>query len=819
MRLLQDFRDGVRSLKKSPVFSLIAILTLAVGIGAVTALFNVVDGVLLKPLRYPDADRIVSVVNQYADRTAPNLAGGDEVDIAAERGIFEAFAYYHGGEMGVQVAGHAEFVGARLVHPDFFRVFGIAPLAGQPLANVARAFQASESTGLRSAVVSLGFAVRNFGSADGALNKSVFIESRSYEIVGVMPPAMQFPANTDVWAAAPVVPDNHNRTGHNYRSVARLARGVSLDAANDRLSVLAERLAVAFPVSNRGKTFRAIPLRDALVSQVRTTLYVLLGAVGLVLLIACANVANLMLARGSARAREVAVRIALGAARRHIISQLLVESIILASIACALGVLLAYTGTGGLLRLGASYVPLPRLNEITMDWRVLGFSVAVSLFTAVAFGLAPAAQASRTEVKDALSRCGSRGAIGGGPASSRLRAGLVVAQIALSYMLAIDAGLLVRSFVSLTEAPLGFRSNGVLVMYAHAPARGSIFDNSGLEAYLRAGRLFDDVLMRVRQLPSVIAAGGAMGLPTGQYDSNGAYAVEGKHTFTGDFRKLPSAGFRLASPGYFETLNIPLMRGRDFNEGDVYDRPSVAIISQSLAQQTFGAEDPLGHRIMCGLDRPDQWMTIVGVVGDVRQASPASQPGPELYMPLRQHPYTANEVQVVVRTRVPPESLTGTVQQIVRASNPDVAMKFTTLEQSVNASIASPRFRALLVSAFASLALLLAIAGIYAVMSYMTAQRMAEFGLRMALGAGSRDVVRLVLARAGRLAIIGAAIGLALAVASGRIVSSMLYGIAGTDLVTYGAVLVTAMPLVVAAAAVPALRAARVDPIVALENS
>jgi putative ABC transport system permease protein len=802
--LLQEVRYALRNLRQTPGFTLSAVVILALGIGGVTALFTVLDGVLLKPLHYPDASRIVAILNRYEDRTAPNLTGGDEVDIHAEAGVFEAFAYYHGGEMGVQLADRAEFVGARLVHPDFFRVFGLVPVAGRPF-NLDDAQQ--------SAIVSVGFAQRNFGSAAAALSQSVFIENRPYVVVGVMPAAMQFPANTDVWAAAPLEPSNRNRTGHNYRAVAKLAAGLSVEVANARLAVLAERLAAAFPVSNRGKSFVAVPLRDTLVSQARTTLFVLMGAVALLLLIACANVANLMLARGAVRARDVAVRVALGAARRRIIGQSLIESLALAAMACGLGVTLAYAGTHALLQIGGAYVPLPRLDDIQMDWRVLVFSVGVSLFTTLTFGLVPAIQASRVSVKETLNRGGTRGSIGG---SSALRSGLVVAQIALSFMLAINAGLLLRSFVSLTDTPLGFERQRILVMYAHAPARGSIFDQSGLEDYLRVGRFFDEVLARLRQLPNVTAAGAAMGLPTGQYSSNGSYAVEGKHTFSGDFRLLPSAGFRLASPGYFETLGIPLVSGRDFNDGDVYDRPFVAIVSQSLARQSFGDEDPLGHRIMCGLDQPDKWMTIVGVVGDVRQASPASQPGPELYMPLRQHPYAANEVQVAIRSRVSPESLIGTVQQIVRSANPEVAMKFTTLEASVDNSIAAPRFRATLTAIFASLALLLALGGVYAVMSYVTAQRMAEFGLRVALGAASSDVVRLVLARATRLTIIGITIGVVLALGTSRIVTTLLFGITGTDVPTYIGVLLAAMPLVIAAAAVPAIRAARVDPMVTL---
>ena len=309
-----------------------------------------------------------------------------------------------------------------------------------------------------------------------------------------------------------------------------------------------------------------------------------------------------------------------------------------------------------------------------------------------------------------------------------------------------------------------------------------------------------------------------MGLPTGQYDSDGSYAVEGKETFGGDFRRLPHAGFRLASPGYFRTMAIPVQRGREFDDGDLYERPFVAIVSESLARQSFGADDPIGHRVMCGFDQPDKWMTIVGVVGDVRQASPASPPGPELYMPLRQHPYAANEVQIVVRTSVPPESLIGEVREAVRSMSPEVAMKFTTLEASVGDSIAAPRFRMALVSSFATLALMLAVAGMYAVMSYGTSRRTSEFGLRMALGAKVGDVVGLVLRGAAGLLATGAALGLVLAMATSRILTAMLFGVEPMDARTYAIVLLVAIPLVVLAATVPAMRAARVDPMIALRE-
>ncbi|HEY2940865.1 MAG TPA: ABC transporter permease [Vicinamibacteria bacterium] len=804
----RDLRLAVRTLRRAPGFTAAIVLTLALGVGANTAMFSVISGVVLKPLGYPDADRIVVVLNRWTDtgHTQPNLAGGDEIDISARRGTFDAFAYYQGGEVGVRIADRAEFTGTVFVHPDFFRVFGVPPAAG-------RLFNRDDAQ--RSAIVSLGFAERNFGSAAGALEQPLSIGSRPYEIVGVMPVAMRFPARTEVWAAAPVKPNSHNRGGHNYLAVGRLAPGVSLEAANADLSALAIQLARSFPDTNRRKTFVAVPLRDNLVSRVRATLFVMMGAVALVLLIACANVANLILARASGRSRELAVRAALGAGRRHVVSQLLAESLVLALVGGAVGLLFARVGLEILLRFGSRYVPLPRLDDVQTDWRVLLFTVAVSVLTAVAFGLVPARQASRGDVSAALNQSGARGTLGAG--SSRIRNGLVVAQIALSFILAINAGLLFRSFAALADMPLGFGTQGILVAYANAPARGSIFDQSGLDDYLRVGQLFADVFARLGQIPGVISAGGAMGLPTGQYDSNGSYAVEGKQTFGGDFHRLPSAGFRLASPGYFRTMAIPVLRGREFDDGDLYERPFVAVISESLARESFGAGDSIGHRIMCGFDS-DKWMTIVGVVGDVRQASPASPPGPELYMPLRQHPYAANNVQMVMRTSVAPESLIGAVRQTVRSMRPDVAMKFTTMEASVNDSIAAPRFRMTLVSTFATLALMLAVAGMYAVMSYVTAQRTSEFGLRVALGAKAADVVRLVLRGAARLVAVGVALGLALALATSRIITNMLFGITPMDTPAYAGALLLALPLTFLAAIVPAIRAARVDPMIALRE-
>jgi putative ABC transport system permease protein len=765
--------QALRSLTKNPGFTIVAVLTLALGIGANSAIFSIVNGVLLSPLRYPDADRIVAL----SMPSTPRISGGDLVDIRAGGRIFEALSYYFGGEMGVQVAGGAEFTGIFFVTPDFFRVFGVRPVYGRWL----------ETGDLdRAAVISLPFAERNFGNAAGALGNKLRIENRTYEIAGVAPAALDFPGKANVWLPAPETPRNLSRTAYNYAAIAKLKPGVTLAATNARLQIFRNTV--------------AIPLRDRLVGPVRGTLYFLMGAVALVLLIACTNVANLMLARATARSRETAVRAALGAGRWHIVRVLLVESSVLALAGGTLGLLLAQLGTAF-----AGRLPLPRWSEVRLDWMVLGFTLGISLLAILVFGLTPAWQSVRVDLHDFLK---SRGKLGG--SSPRLRNTLVVAQIALSFMLAIGAGLLLRSFLTLTSVQPGYRTEGILVMYAHAPARS-------LEEYVGVGRLVETLLGQLNGLPGVTSVAAAMGLPTGQYGSSGSYAVEGKHRFA-DGQNLPQAGFRLASPEYFQTMGIPLVRGREFTPRDQYDSPFVAIVSQDLARQSFPNEDPIGRRLQCGLDAPSKWMTIVGVVGDVRQQSPASMPAPELYMPLKQHPYFANELQVVVRATVPPESLIVPVRERVRATNPEIAMKFTSMDTMVSDSIAKPHFRVLLISAFAGLALLLAMAGVYGVMNFVVVQRTSEFGLRVALGATSGDVVRLVLERALRLAAVGLATGMALSLAASSLISSMLFELKPTDPMTYAIVLAAVTPVIFLAAVIPAWRATQIEALTALRE-
>ena len=782
---LTKLLQSIRGVRRNPGFALLSIITLALGIGISTAVFSVVNGVLLQPLPFPQSDRIVSVNTRTAGRpSGTRITGGDFVDVRAANKVFDAVSVYFGGEVGVQLRDRAEFTGIFWVNPEFFTVFGQKPAA----------FTDS------SAVVGEAFAARNFGDPQRAPGQSIRVENRVYEIASVLK-GPRFPANAEIWLPAPYVPENLNRTAFNYRAVARLKTGVSIEQAQANLDNIAAQLATAFPKSNAGKTFVPVPLREQLTGSVHSTLYLLLGAVLLVLLIACANVSNLLLARATVRAREIAVRTALGASRAAIVRMLLNESIKLATFGGVLGIVLASWGTRALLRFAPP--DLPRANEIHLDYAVLAFAMGLSLLSAIVFGVLPAMQASRVEFS-------SRGVLRGG--SHRLRNSLVVAEIALSFVLATGAGLFFRSFLELNAVNMGFRQNNILVMYAHAPAKE-------LSQYVNVTRSFvDRLLPSLAALPGVQAAAAVMGLPTGQYGSNGSYAVAGKQVMS-EGEKLPESNWALSSPNYFAAMRIPLLRGRDFTPQDQYDAPGIVIISDSAARQSFPGEDPIGRQLICGLDAVTMKpMTIVGVVGDVRQDSPGTAPQPTLYMPMEQHPYHSNELQVIVRTISAPAAMTSPVRKAAYDLNPEMAVKFTTMDEMISDSIAAPRFRTFLAGTFAILALLLAMAGIYGVMSYVVTQRTSELGLRMALGAARGDVIGLVLSRAAALAAAGLAIGAALSLAVSRLIGAMLFGLKSTDPATYALVLLSVACIAILAAAGPALRASRIDPMVALRQ-
>jgi len=779
-------------------FAWSAILTLALGIAASTAMFGIFRAVLLNPVPYADPGRVIALQTRFLNsgKTIPRVTGGDLSDLVQAKDIFDAVARYRGGELGVQLRDRAEFADTYIVSTNFFQVFDAAPIRGRLLA---------DADAEQAAVISAAFAQRAFGGIDQAIGQVLHVEKRPYQVVGVMPPDFSVPAKAGIWLADTRQPYNQNRTAYNFRSVARLKAGVTLAAAGERLNSLAHRLAEQYP-GDRNKTFVAIPLRDSLVVNVRSTVTLLMGAVVLVLLISCTNVAHLMVARAAAKSREFAVRVALGASGSRIAVQVLAESAAIGLAGGLAGALLAIAGVRATVALAPA--DLPRIGDAQVDLTVLGFAVAVSLLSSVLFGMAPVWQALRTDVQDAL-RAAGRGMTGGG--ATRLRNALVVCEIALSFALAVSAGLLVRSMVSLNSAELGFRTEGIRVAYAHSPA------NTLAEARSSV-RFFERALGELAQLPGAKSAAAAMGLPTGRYGSDGSYAIEGQDIRNPNmWQTAPHAGFRLASEHYFSTLGIPMIAGRDFKEVDQYDAPFVAIVSQSLAQRSFPNQDPIGRKIICGFDS-DKWMTIVGVVGDIRTDGPAEAAGPELYMPFQQHPFHANELQLIVRTAGDPEALATPLVHKIRALSPEVAVQTTTLHTMIYDAVAAPRFRAFLVSVFAGVALLLALAGVYGVMAYVVAQRTGELGLRMALGCAPAGVVRLVLGRAAWLAVAGLALGAGLSAFASRWIETLLYGVKPTDLSGYLMAAAAIALVTLSAASLPAWRAARIDPAVTLRQ-
>jgi putative ABC transport system permease protein len=794
----QDLRYAARTLYGAPTFTLVAVLTIALGVGATTAIFSVVDGVLLKPLNYPDSDRIVRLLTHWTKtgNNGGNLAGGDLVEVRDHAGVFQAFSRFNGDEMAVRVGNRSELVGTWSVNTQFFQVFGVQPAAG-------RWFRKDDVN--KAAMTSLGFATQRFGSASAALGRTLVIDTTTYQIVGVMPAGFHFPQLAEVWLAGADQPGNMNHSGHNYPVVARLRPGVSRGTADAAMATVSRRLAQSFHDSNKDKTLIAVPLQEHLVGSTRSTLYLLLGAVALLFLIACANVANLLLARATVRSREIALRAALGADRWRIVRQLVVESLLLAAIGGSAGLALAYLGTPSLLRLAP--IDLPRLDEIAVDRTVLGFSALVSVAASLVFGLVPAWQASRVDLRERLVEGGAHGSIGA--ASNRLRTCLAVGEIALAVVLAVGGGLLFRSFVALSTTDLGYRTANVMLVKANTPTA------DGIPAARMTVARYERLFPALASIPGVESVSATVGWPMGMYLSNGSFAVEGRHTFAPG-QDLPYANFRLASPGYFKTMGITLKRGRDFTDRDGYDDPFVVIVSEALVREVFLNEDPLGHRIQCGYDSMN-YMTVIGVAGDIRE-NPGTAPTGELFMPVAQHPLPATQVALVIRSAVPPLALVETVRERIRQSDPEVATKFTPLAALAADSVSASRFRTWLVGTFAGLALLLAVAGVYGLLTYLAAQRTPELGVRMALGAGRGRVIGLVLRRAVLIAIAGLAVGVILSLGSSRAMSSMMFGIEALDPITYISVLIAVLIVTVAAAAIPAWRASRIDPVRVLRD-
>jgi putative ABC transport system permease protein len=789
-----------RSLLKNPAFSLLAVLVMALGIGANTAVFSVVNAVLLKPLAYRDAERIVTLSSLWKKNGGHGqVSAPDFHDWHDQTTAFDAMAYYDSDETAISTGGAAEYAKVAAGSPEFFRVFGVEPVVG-------RWFSAEEEkTGSAGAVViSYPYWQSHFGGVPTALGQTVRFGGKALPVVGVAPPGFHFPDQTDVWLPAGMFPETTSRSAHNYLVVGKLKSDVTLGQAQAQMTAIGTRLEQQFPRSNTGKNVAVTPMRDEMVSNVRLTLYLLLGAVGLVLLIACANMANLLLVKATARTREIAIRAAVGASRASIIRQLITESILLSLAAGGAGLAIAYFGSKALVAMAPGNIP--RLTEAGVDGSVLVFTLGISVAASLLFGLVPAIHASRVDLNNALKQGAARAT--GGQGSGRMRSALVVAEIALSVVLLTGASLLIRSFVALHNVALGFRPENVLVMSTDVPS-------SDGERSSRSFQFYSGLLPDIAAAPGVSAVGATRVAP-GQVSSWGGYWVD--HLPSGEPGiGAPQAVFSVVAPGTFSTLRIPLRRGRDFDASDSPDAPFTAVINESLAKQSFAGQDPIGRTIYCGFDSV-KGMRIVGIVSDIHQYGPARPAQPEMYMPYPQHPRTSSALNVLVRTAADPAALSETLRRMVRQRAPDVPVKFTTLEAKLSENVAAPRFRTLLLGVFAALAVLLSMAGVYGVMAYVVSQRSGELGLRMALGASPTNVQWLVLRQALALTGAGLVVGLAGAVLATRLLTSVLFEVKATDPATYLAVAGLLAVVALAAGYIPALRAARVDPLAALRQ-
>jgi putative ABC transport system permease protein len=806
-QLIQDLRYAVRGLVKRPGFTLIAIMTLALGIGANSAIFSVVNAVLLRSLPLPDSQSLYAVhmgTATFGRYDAP-LSYPEYQDVVQQTRSFQSIGAWVDSDANFSEGGRAERVMLRIVLPSLLPTLGVEPVRG-------RNFLPEETTKGRDRVtlITYGLWQRRFGGNDDAIGKSVYLDNVDYQIVGILPRDFQFEAPVDLWVPLTTTePDVNVRNSHFLRVIARMRPGVTEKSANADLEAVAKYESDNYPdmfPPSAGFAFRARPYLDDIVGDMRLPLYVLLAAVGFVLLIACTNVANLLLAKAAPRQREIALRTALGARRSHLLRQLLTESLLLAVIAGGIGVLLATWGTAALVALSPD--SLPRAREIGFDWRVLAFTGAIALTTGIVFGLLPAIWGPRVDLTDALKEGGRGGTSGGG----RLRKLLVVAEVALSVMLLVGAGLMLRSFSRLRSVNPGFRTDHALTLRVSLPVPNSQISAADEDRFMS---FFDRTLARLSELPGVTAAGAANMIPL---DGNGTdRLIEVEGYVPRDESDMPDAQNRQATPGWFAAMGIPLVRGRLIERSDDKNAARVLVVNETFAKRFFPNGDAIGKRIRLGkLTAEFPWANIVGIVGDVRGFALDEPPEPTMYWPVAQI-RTTPSLAIVVRTDNDPATLASAVRGAIAEIDPTQPIyDMQPLDQLVAKSLGQRRFTLTLMVLFGVIALVLSAIGIYGVMAFAVTQRTQEIGIRMALGASAIDVLKMVVGSGMFLAVIGVAVGLIGAFALTRLMASLLFGVSPTDLVTFG--LVTAGLLMVALLAcyIPARRATKVDPLVAL---
>ena len=806
-QLIQDLRYAVRGLINRPGFTIIAVMTLALGIGANSAIFSVVDGVLLRSLPLPDSKSLYAVHVGAAifNRYDGPFSYPEYQDVVQQTRSFQNIGAWVDSDANLSEGGRAERAMIRIVMPSLLPTLGVETVRG-------RNFLPEETTKGRDkvALITYGLWQRRFNGSDDAIGKSVYLDNVDYQIVGVLPHDFQFEKPVDLWIPLTTTdPEIQVRNAHFLSVIGRLRPGVSEKSVAADLSAVAKYESDTFPdmfPPSAGFDFRARPYLEDIVGDIRLPLYVLLAAVGFVLLIACTNVANLLLAKAAPRQREIALRTALGARRWHLMRQLLTESILLAIIAGGIGVLLATWGTSALVALSPD--SLPRAREIGFDWRVVAFTGAIALTTGIVFGLLPAIWGPRVDLTDALKE-GSRGSTAGG---GRLRKMLVVAEVALSVMLLVGAGLMVRSFSHLRSVNPGFQTDHALTLRVSLPVPNSQISAADEDRFMS---FFDRALARLSELPGVTAAGASNMIPL---DGNGTdRLIEVEGYVPRDQSDMPDAQNRQATPGFFAAMGIPLVRGRLIERSDDNKAARVLVVNDTFAKRFFPNGDAIGKRIRLGKLTSDfPWATIIGIVGDVRGFALDEPPEPTMYWPVAQIRSTPS-LAIVVRTESDPAALAPAVRDAIREidqTQPIYDMQ--PLDQLVAKSLGQRRFTLMLMVLFGVIALVLSAIGIYGVMAFAVTQRTQEIGIRMALGASALDVLKMVVGSGMFLAAIGVAVGLIGAFALTRLMASLLFGVSPTDLVTFGFVTGGLLMVALLACYIPARRATKVDPLVAL---
>ena len=800
-RLAQDLRYALRTFKRQPGFSVVAVLTLALGIGANTAIFSVVNSVLLKPLPYEHPERIVTV---WEDFTAQGGPAQEWIEVPNffewknEGDLFETLAAFVFRAVNLTGHGEVERLSQGSVSHDFFTTFGVVPAIGRDFAVVDDQPGAAAVT-----MLSHGFWQRAIGAGPSVLGKTLHLGGNPTTVIGVLPQGFRIPgtAPVDVWTPLRLDATSASRGNFFLQGLGRLRAGVSLEQAETRLNVIMERIGAEFP-TNRGVRIRLVPLLDQIVSPIRAALYVLLGVVTFVLLIACANIANLMLSRSSTRNREMAIRSAMGAGRGRLVRQLLTEGLTLSLLGAACGVLLAHWGIQALVAQVPAGV-VPRLDTVAIDGAVLLFTTLISVAAGLTCGLAPALQSYRYDLSQALNE-GGRGleeSVGG----TRMRGVLAGGQAALALCLLIASGLAIRSFTTLLDVDPGFKPAGLTTAFVSMPGN-SYAGAQELVVFL------DSLLDRIRERPGLESVAAVSVLPMGGDDADTGFQIEGRPELNVP-GKTPTVWYRRVTPSYFRTMGLPVIGGRELTDSDHAQAPRVVMINDVAAQRYWPGQDAVGKRLRFGEDRP--WHTIVGIAHGVRHNGLAQAPAPELYFPFDQRPGRA--MTIVVKSDLEESTVAGMLRADLAEVDPQLPLsRVASMTTLMELSVAQPRFFMNLTTAFGLLALALATVGIYGVLSYSVSRRTKEMGLRMALGADRREVLSMVVKQGLRLTVLGIGAGLLLAYLATRLMASVLFGVDPQDLIAFAGAPFVLTITALAACIVPALKATRIDPVKAL---